>query len=310
MIPHSRYAVPRPPRELLEQADTRFEDHCSTAEFSPRTRLEAARNAVLLANVLAEWSYGPVEICNGTVRPRSKTSNQSSHLRNEHRARARIHYWVEVTVDETGMTYLCDLCPPVDVRSCATQDVQETCLVTGTKPAEYQDSGGRWSLDDLHYGKCPDELLLWDAVFEARRWGESYCETAEDSESPLESNCFDLAGHLLEQLAPLWPEALPSWNGRADCYVMRGGIRSSAYDPDEQVTVREIERGGQIHFWVEATTAGTETRYVCDAWSRVPDAYGEPLVSCGRPANYIPASNGRVQLSEVEQDRHWADPVV
>ena len=254
-------------------------------------------------------SFGPLEICAGTVDTRSRAESRHGRVRTGHGRASAAHYWVEATDDETDTTYVCDLRPPVAVQSHPGRGAGNPWLVTVGTSEETRTAWRSWSREDLSSGQCPGDLTLWHVTLETRAWAESVFGTAGD-EDAFDSNCFDLAGHLLEQLTPAWTGTVAGGTRHGDCYVMRGGIRSEAYDPDEGVTMRQIERGGQIHFWVEATTADRTVRYVCDAWSRAPDAYGEPLVTRGRPSNYIPASDGRVWLSAVEHDRHWADPVV
>lgn len=199
-------------------------------------------------------------------------------------------YWVEVTDEATAPTYRC-------VPGGASVAVE---AISNVDPS---DGADHWSLAAVERGNCPDDLAVWYAVLDTRNWGDDFVES--DGDAALAASCFDLAGSLLGRLTPAWVDV----DGRTDCYVMRGGVRSDEFDPDGPVTRRTIEAAGQVHFWVEATTARGE-RYVCDPWGRVSESYGHPMVTLTRPENYVPAIDGRVPLSVVDGDSHWADPVV
>lgn len=299
---------PTPAQRLcvtLDRAVGQARDRIDVDGAGTRARTGSAFGAVVLARALCGWPHGPVRVCtggSGDERPSRPTSWRHDGDRRSHEG-----YWVEAEDRASETTYRCGLDPSAGRSHGGTPVPWFLTAVPTTSPST---GGRRWTRTDLDRGTCPNALLLWNAVWRTRLWAETCFDVGVDDEAELDANCFDLAGHLLELLAPVWSRSGREFHDRTDCYVMRGGVRSDTHGPQETTTVRDIERGGRVHFWVEARTGTRSRPHVCDPWSRAPGSYGEPLVRYGRPGNYVPAVDGRVRIDRVERDRHWADPVI
>lgn len=278
---------------------------------------QCPRNAaVLLSELHKQWNDGDVVLRVGALDTQrapvfpddiAPYPDYWTYLKDH----SMIHYWVEVSREESDTVYYCDLAADRRFSSDADSSKTGQPFVDTELPEEYVPLDATHTPTELSNGETPHNLLvLWRAVWSTRQRLLTEAGATEATSHHLDGICHETSEALLRELNNTWNTSTDSlhtgeYPHRADHYIQFGGILTDEHTPDNFQRRLDVERAGTDHFWVEAIDINLDRYYILDCFSNDPDTYGQPIVRTTYPDSYVPVSDGRFPPDSVLHHESW-----